>query len=1249
MEYLSRQRAQGRAGPEPAQRSFSSFSTGQRILRDDTRDTGNTLPRAMGSWRTTGPGANARPAASSVMAGRKLFNRNQNPSRMGVSTTRSFSDLPMNTPGRVFASASFKSGLANGGSNKFTFSPRVPHNTMRESFPVVTPGRSFRGASADMSGRAMSKGNASNLFQMRIASPPPELNGEALTKQVPENPNRVGSIYADEFLSHLVPPELDELQRRQFLCILDLRRLKYASNEIFLKKDWRVNIMNFAKEYEKSRSLIMLRYGLYEFKTVPASRELLKKWKADNQVPDEDEDMAENSTPKSQGSFRASTKRPAEHELTKDGVSKAYSSPNKRRAPEREPLAESPAPTSNAGATPFPKKTKRGLDEMNQDEENQPSKVMKSTPSATLSIFEAVANNTPAKQAASPSKPAPKPVSKALFGDATASKPQSSLFAKPAPSDGNIFGHLGQSNTPSGSDDEDESEGGSDNEVEQVTAPEKKTPSATPAFGTSGTSLFGSKPSAPFGGSTPSGNIFGKGPSLMERASKGPEAEKPAEKQPTSPQKQSQPQDKTWNPNTPIKFGNTQGGSAFGGSSATTPAFGTQVKDFAAKTPKAPAPSLFGQAQKPSNTGSNLFGNPSQPSIFGGKSEQQKPSEPTAPSSLFGAKSQDAATTTPFGKSAETPTTGGQSKSMFGAINTPTPSTQAPSIFGAQTDKPASSLFGTANKPATSLFAAAGGDKPSAPSTLFGGNSTTGEQKEESAAKRKKPDSDAPAEQGALKFSFGGPAPTPAEKLPPKTDAAAKGATDATSVFGGAPSVGEKKYTFGAPAAAPKLTPAAAPAPTFSFGNNTTSQAESAKSPAAAAAPTFSFGNNAIPQAEPAKTPAPTSLFGKTPSEPATKQPSLFGNAASTTPSTGFSFGAQSTTPSNPPSNDLFGAPSSSNNINGNSSSLFGSAANTAPAPAGKSFTFNNDPVVFNSSQAPSFDFGTSGTSGFQFGAAPAAAPSQFSFGGASAAPASAPAPSFSFGGASQPAAPTNGMFGGAATNEGSSMFSFGSGSQEQSQPASGLFAGQPANAAQGIFASNLAAPPTTASGANTPLFGGASSVATTPATGTPEPEAAKNDSAKDKADDDDAPQDQQLSLAEGGPGEEGEEVVHEVRAKALRHVTVQPDDDEETKEKKKKNPWQTEGLGPLRVLRHKTTGAVRILLRSEPSGKVAMNKLVLPNFEYKVDKGVKWLKVPTAKDDGKGLETWTLQVKTNEFAVKLAAALEDNKMANKK
>lgn len=185
----------------------------------------------------------------------------------------------------------------------------------------------------------------------------------------------------------------------------------------------------------------------------------------------------------------------------------------------------------------------------------------------------------------------------------------------------------------------------------------------------------------------------------------------------------------------------------------------------------------------------------------------------------------------------------------------------------------------------------------------------------------------------------------------------------------------------------------------------------------------------------------------------------------------------------------------------------------------------------------------------------------------------------------------------------------------------------------------------------DTPLFGGASSIATTPAAGTPEPEAAQakkdNATSEQTADEDGKPQ-EQISLTEGGPGEEDEQVVHEVRAKALR-LAPKSDDDDDKDKGAKKNPWKTEGLGPLRLLKHKSTGAVRILLRGEPRGNVAMNKTILPDFDYKVDKGAKWIKVPCAKEDGKGLETWMLQVKTNDLALKLADALEENKKANKK
>ncbi|KUI55472.1 hypothetical protein VP1G_02759 [Cytospora mali] len=1257
----------------------STFSSKLRHeVHDDVASRGSSRP--LGSWRTTGPSSRAQPAASTVMAGRRIFDRNQNLSKLGLSTSRSAPNVPANTPGKIFN----RPGLTNGNAPKFHFSPRIPANTMRESFPAVTPGRSFRGSTADINGRAMSKTPGSNLFSMRIASPPPELDGEELAKQVPNNPNRVGSVYADEYLSHLVPPELDDLQRRQFLCILDLRRLKYAATEIFAKKDWRVNIINFGKEYEKSRSLIMLRYGLYEFKTVPASREVLQKWKQENNVPDEDDEMDEAPAPKSNGAsskFRASTKRRADDDLTKDSDTIASRVSSKRRATDREPLTESSAMTSNAGATPFVKKSKRGAELADEVDENLPSKKK----SSTLSIFEDVTNNSPSKPAASPTKP-----------------PAKNIFAQPAqtssilggglkaPSSGNIFGHLSEQNSPEGSDNEEGSEAESDDDVEEVSA-------AQPAAPTTTSSLFGVKPSAAFTSeSSTTGSALSKGPSLFDRVTKGTDGEavrntaedKPAAQQPptgifasakrpASPGAESQPQNKTWNPNTPIKFGakaSQPGPSLFGtgttesssifaskpaentgfklGSTETPKAggaslFGTQVQDFAKQkeAPKPAAPSLFGQASKPSEPSTSLFGNTSKTPLFGQKAEEPNPADSTVPPttpSLFGAQS-NAASTTPFGKPTDTPSTQAETKSIFAGLNTPATTTQtpAPSLFGTTTDKPGSLLFGAKSDDKPSATPAYGGfgTQSSSASSLFGAKSPAiEEKKEESAPKRKKPDSDeagavfgsGSTDQPSKKFSFGGGAPTSAASLPPKTAAAANGADDAGSIFGAASQEGAKTYSFGS-------TASTTPAPTTP---------------------------------KPVEAPAPSSLFGNATSQPevAKTQPSIFAN--STAPSTGFSFGAGT---SNTPSSNLFGGASNNNNTT-DSNQPSGFSFGSGGAPASNSFTFNSggDQGSFknpfasgtNASATPSFDFGNtqsqSANAPFQFGGPSSSTippTSSFTFGGASQPATSGPASnSFTFGGDSQPSnnasAPSSNMFGGSQPNGASSIFSFGSQAQSQPAPAAGnMFSGQPANAAQGIFASNLAPPAGSSTGTNTPLFGGASSIATTPANGTPEPEAAasKKDNADEKTADEDGKPQEQISLTEGGPGEEDEEVVHEVRAKALRLVQSKADEDDKTASKKSNSSWKTEGLGPLRVLKHKATGAVRILLRAEPRGNVAMNKLVLPDFDYKVDKGAKWVKVACAKDDGKGLETWMLQVKTNEFAVKLAGALEENKKANKK
>jgi hypothetical protein len=132
---------------------------------------------------------------------------------------------------------------------------------------------------------------------------------------------------------------------------------------------------------------------------------------------------------------------------------------------------------------------------------------------------------------------------------------------------------------------------------------------------------------------------------------------------------------------------------------------------------------------------------------------------------------------------------------------------------------------------------------------------------------------------------------------------------------------------------------------------------------------------------------------------------------------------------------------------------------------------------------------------------------------------------------------------------------------------------------------------------------------------------------------DPDAEKHEQIDLTAGGPGEEEEEVVHEVRSKALKFSPKEDGDP---------NQWETKGVGPLRVLKHKETKVARILMRGDPSGKIILNKGILPNVNY--EPTGKTMKLLTAADDGKGLETWILQVKTPEFAQKLAEVLEANK-----
>jgi hypothetical protein len=214
----------------------------------------------------------------------------------------------------------------------------------------------------------------------------------------------------------------------------------------------------------------------------------------------------------------------------------------------------------------------------------------------------------------------------------------------------------------------------------------------------------------------------------------------------------------------------------------------------------------------------------------------------------------------------------------------------------------------------------------------------------------------------------------------------------------------------------------------------------------------------------------------------------------------------------------------------------------------------------------------------------------------------------------------------GAAPKPFSNLFGNIGGESKPTAPASSIFSNLSTGSTSGSVGFGFGAPSTTSS-----LFPSAAVSASTSRATTP---GATTDG--DNSGDGEADQEEHVpfNLSTGGPGEEHEVVVHEVRAKALKYMHKE--------EGGKSQGWESKGVGPLRVLKHKDTGVSRILLRMDPTGLVILNKGILSGVKYEPkDKTVKFL---TALDKGSGLETWILQVKTPEMAKTLAEVLEANK-----
>ncbi len=596
-------------------------------------------------------------------------------------------------------------------------------------------------------------------FKMRIPSPDPDLTGQALAKAVPDDPNRTGSIYADQFLAHKCPSHFDELQRRQFFCILDLRRLKYTADEIFTKKDWKLNILNFAKEYEKSRGLIMLRYGLYEFKSVKPSSEVLKKWRvAHGLLPGpQDDHFSSPNGPRADPS--GSTKRKAEEDLTPRDNTLMASTVNQNKRRNLAQDADDPVL-----ARPAPFKSKRKADETEEVDENKPNKQLKSTPSAATSLLESILNKT-RNGGASPSKQTSQPsplfgISKAKGSQdskfATKANPfeptSSSLFPSPAkmnnigtPSGSvlagnniepipttnsrNIFSYFsGSSSSSSGNENDNADDHESDSEPEHDS--EEPGASAAASTGTStppvqNGSLFGAgkKTSNTFGelskpaDQTARGGLFGRvqmgANGQPVRANPSPDEKQEsslnrlsAADQPQTHTPAKQPGDYTFNPaTTPISFGqSTPDVSKSSGTTDIGPGAASDSSD-----PKKPA-SIFGVSSQPSS-GFKL----NAPSSFA-LSGSTKPQSSEATVSIFAPQKPASASTgifgaTPTSSVVESPSGGDASPaptSIFGA----TPSnSKAKRAFGGDEQTP--EAYSATKKQAVSIF-----DKPATSASI---------------------------------------------------------------------------------------------------------------------------------------------------------------------------------------------------------------------------------------------------------------------------------------------------------------------------------------------------------------------------------------------------------------------------------------------------------------------------------------------------------------------------------------------------
>lgn len=112
--------------------------------------------------------------------------------------------------------------------------------------------------------------------------------------------------------------------------------------------------------------------------------------------------------------------------------------------------------------------------------------------------------------------------------------------------------------------------------------------------------------------------------------------------------------------------------------------------------------------------------------------------------------------------------------------------------------------------------------------------------------------------------------------------------------------------------------------------------------------------------------------------------------------------------------------------------------------------------------------------------------------------------------------------------------------------------------------------------------------------------------------------------------GEEDEENLYTKRSKLMLFNPAN-----------KEQPYETKGVGELKVLQNKETQKSRLLVRSDGANRVLLNAAITKGFKYETIGKGDTVRIPVVSNEGK-IETYIARVKTPEDGGNLLKALQD-------